>query len=347
MKYCMKPFFAIFFMYAVSVAQVANAQPLVDKVKFFSDTSVIHATLNTNFGKLLRQKYKEGTIFPASFTCKLGDSMAIHDQMAVEVRGHFRRDYCYLPPLKLLFNAVPGATLNPLKGLKLVSACRPVGMYEQYLLKEYLIYKIYNLITDKSFRVRLLDLSYQDSSGSKKTITEHAFLLEDAKEVAKRNDCKEWKKARLPTESTDRRQMTIVAIFEYMIGNTDWSVSNEHNIKLIVSKKDTLSNPYVVPYDFDFSGLVSTNYSAPNEQLNIETVQQRLYRGFPRNIGEINEVLDIFRQKKDAIYSTITNFNLLAQYSKKQMTDYLDGFFDFINDPSQVKDVFITNARTE
>jgi len=343
----MKPFFVIFLLCVIGLAKVADAQPLVDKRAFFNDTSVIQATLNANFGKLLRQKYKEGTIFPATFSCKLGDSMAINDQMAVEVRGHFRRDYCYLPPLKLQFNAVPGATLSPLKGLKLVSACRPVGMYEQYLLKEYLIYKLYNLITDKSFRVRLLNLSYQDSSGSKKTITEPAFLLEDAKDLAKRNDCKEWKKAKLPTESTDRRQMTIVAIFEYMIGNTDWSVSNDHNIKLIVSKNDTLSNPYVVPYDFDFSGLVSTNYSVPNEQLNIETVQQRLYRGFPRTMDEINGVLNIFRDKKADMYAAIKNFNLLAQYSKKEMTDYLDGFFDMINDPRQVKEVFVTDARTE
>ena len=343
----MKLFSAALFICIFSTSGVAYSQKNGDRIKFFADTSVISATLNVNFTRLLRNKSKEGSLFPATFSCMLGDSLAVNDSIAVEVRGHFRRDYCYLPPLKLIFNANPSAVMSPLKSLKLVSACRSSEMYEQFLLKEFVIYKIYNLITDKSFRARLLQLKYQDSSGNKKTITEHAFLLEDVKDVAKRNGCKEWTKSKLPTESTDRRQMTIVSIFEYMIGNTDWAVPANHNIRLIKSKDDSLARPYVVPYDFDFSGLVSTNYSAPNEQLNIETVQQRLYRGFPRTIEEINEVLDIFKKQQQNIYATINNFSLLLPHSKREMTDYLDGFFATINDPREVKDVFITNARTE
>jgi hypothetical protein len=152
------------------------------------------------------------------------------------------------------------------------------------LLKEYMVYVIYNMLTNKSFHARLLDLQYQDSSGKKKTIAEHAFLLEGVKEMAKRNNCIEWKKGDLQTESTDRDQMTLVAIFEYMIGNTDWGVSVGHNIKLIQSKEDSSSRPFAVPYDFDYSGLVNTDYSIPDEKLGTETVLQRVYRGFPRSV---------------------------------------------------------------
>jgi hypothetical protein len=251
-----------------------------------------------------------------------------------------------MPPLKLIFNADANAALRHLKSLKLVSACRPAGMYDQFLLKEYLIYKIYNLITDKSFRVRLLNLGYADSSGRQKTSTEHAFLLEDEKDLAKRNDCREWK-GQLPYESADRRQMTVVAVFEYMTGNTDWSVPGNHNIKIISSKTDSLAPPYVVPYDFDYSGLVSTNYAAPDEKLGIETVQQRLYRGYPRTMDELNDALDVFKKQKGNIYALINNFSLLTASSKKEMTNYLDDFFSIINDPRSVKDVFIDNARRE
>ncbi len=106
----------------------------------------------------------------------------------------------------------------------MVSACRATPYDDQNLLKEFIIYKIYNLITDKSFRVRLLNLSYRDSSGKKKTINQHAFIVEDIKELAKRNTCDDWTDRKFNTERTDRRQMTTVAVFEYMIGNTDWSV---------------------------------------------------------------------------------------------------------------------------
>jgi hypothetical protein len=343
----MKPFFSLLLFCIICTGSVTYAQPTLNRATIFDDTSVINATLNVNIPRLLKQKDKEGYTFPATFSCRLGDSMSVTDQMAVEVRGHFRRGYCYLPPLKLIFNANPAATLSSLKALKLVAPCMEADMYQQYLLKEYVIYKIYNLLTDKSFKVRLLNLTYQDSSGKKKAVTEHAFLLEDAKDIAKRNGCKEWEQGRPPTETTDRRQMTMVAIFEYMIGNTDWAVPVYHNIKLIKPKKDSLARPYVVPYDFDFSGLVNTNYSAPNEQLGIENVQQRLYRGFPRTMGEINEVLEIFKNKKASIYATINNFNLLSVRSKKDMTGYLDSFFEMIKNPGEVENEFITNARTE
>ena len=140
--------------------------------------------------------------------------------------------------------------------------------------------------------------------------------------------------------------MTIVALFEYMIGNTDWGVSVNHNTKLILSKTDSSQRPYVVPYDFDYSGLVNTDYAVPDEKLNITSVTERLYQGFPRSMEEINEVLDIFKKQKSNIYSLINNFDLLTSKSKKEMISYLDSFFKMINDPVELNDVFIENART-
>jgi len=343
----MKPFFAALLFFIVVTINVTYGQKSVNKVKFFTDTSTVNATLTLNIKKMLAKKDKVGIIFPATFTCKLGDSLNINDNMEVEVRGHFRRAYCYMPPLKLIYKHNPAAAFYHLKSLKLVSSCMPSKDDEQNLLKEFIAYKIYNMITDKSFRVRLLNLSYQDSSGKKKTITEHAFLMEDINELAKRNNCTDWTDRKFGTEATDRRQMTIVAIFEYMIANTDWSVPVDHNIKLVHSKSDSTSRPYVVPYDLDFSGFVNTNYSIPDERLGIETVRQRLYRGFPRTMEELNSVLDIYKQQKGNIYALINNFNLFTSATKKELTDYLDEFYDTINNPSEVKRTFIDHARTQ
>jgi hypothetical protein len=322
----------------------ANAQHTVDKVKFFQDTSMVNAALTFNVKKVMAQKDKLGYKFPATFSCKL-DSLNIKDQILIEVRGHFRRGYCYLPPLKLIYKKNPDAAFYKLKMLKLVSACMPTKSDDQNLLKEYMIYKIYNMITDNSFRVRLLNMDYKDSSGTKKTITEHAFLVEDISQLAKRNGCDDWTDRKFPTERTDRRQMAIVAVFEYMIGNTDWSVPVAHNIKLIHSKTDSLALPIVIPYDFDFSGLVNTGYGAPDEQLGITSVRERLYRGFPRTMDELNDVLRVYNQQKANIYAAINNFSLFTTASKRDMISYLDEFYKTINNPSSVKSVFITNAR--
>src|ERR1700712_2885939 len=118
-----------------------NAQLFVDKVKFFEDTAVVKATLSLNFRKLFARRAKEGLIFPALFTCRLSDDFGVSDNMSVEVRGHFRREECYLPPLKLIFKNNPAAGFFRLKALKLVSTCRISMQDEQNLIKEYIIYK--------------------------------------------------------------------------------------------------------------------------------------------------------------------------------------------------------------
>ena len=324
----------------IGTIHVAIAQKLVDKVQFFSDTTLVKSTLKVDVRKLMANKDLEGKLFPATFSCKMGDSLDVNDKISIQVRGHFRRSYCYLPPLKLIYKNNPSCAFYNFKDLKLVSACMPARVDDQYLLKEYLVYKIYNLLTDKSFRVRLLSMSYVDSAGRRATITEHAFLVEDVKDLAKRNSCKDMKDEKVPARSTDRNQMMLASVFEYMIGNTDWSVPGNHNIRLIKPKGDSTAVPYIVPYDFDFSGLVNTGYGAPDERLGLETVKDRLYRGLPITKDELAPVLDNFNQKKAAIYATINSFNLLTPTSKKEMTSYLDGFYLTINNPKEAQKAF-------
>jgi len=342
----MKYFLVILALATLATAPV-YAQKQVDRVKFFTDTSTVNATLSINYKRLLSQKTKEGTTFPAAFACSLDDGSAIDDHILVEVRGHFRRKNCDMPPLKLIYKRDSTTAFYKFKELKLVGVCTPNNIDEQNLLKEFLVYKIYNLITDNSFRVRLLNLTYIDSSGRRKPVTRHAFLMEDIKQLAKRNYCEEWSKEPVHCERTDRRLMTVVSVFEYMIGNTDWSVPGGHNIKLIQNSSDSTARPISVPYDFDFSGLVNTGYAIPDEKMGITSVRERVYRGFPRTMEELTDVLGVFKQKKSAIYDTIISCDSLDPVTKKDMTDYLDEFYRSIASPAEIKRIFIENARTE
>ncbi len=344
----MKLFLSAVFLLSVTAFQSTCGQSSsFNKDAFFNDTTVLNAVLAANMTKIYSYHGKKDIDYPATFATTLADSTKVNDQIIMDIRGHFRLGFCYVPPIKLIFNYRKESKLYSLKSLKLVNECKINNEFDQYLLKEYTIYRIYNLLSDMSFRVRLLNLTLLDSVGKKKTITEHAFLLEDIKTVAERNNCKEIKNERLPTEATDRKQMTMVAIFEYMIGNTDWAVSVNHNIRLISSKTDSLSRPFVIPYDFDYSGFVNTTYAIPDEKLDIENVRQRLYRGFPRTLPEVEEVIAVYKEKKDMIYSLINNFNLLTAASKSEMTGYLDEFYKIINDPKMLKYTFVDNARNQ
>jgi len=325
-----------------------QAQPhAIDEEQFFLDEQPIEAILVTDMSRLLSGKSKTDYL-DASFTCKLPDSTTFTEQIRVRARGEFRRKNCYIPSLRLNFHNPSSPIMSPLKALKLVCSCKTGTMYEQYLLKEYLIYKIYNLLSEKSFRVRLIKMNYRDIHEKKKPISQYAFFIEDIKAMAKRNHCKEWTKGKVATEGTNRDQMTMVSVFEYMIGNTDWAVPVFHNIRLIYPKEDSAARPYAVPYDFDFSGLVNADYAAPSPLLTeIETVRQRLYRGFPRTMGELEAVLGGFRNRKEKIYSLINNFTLLSPANRKDIIGYLDDFYKTINNQGDVQSVFIDNARRE
>jgi len=324
---------------------VICAQPIVDRGQFFTDTATIQATLTVNMERLQANRQKQGYRIPANFSCKL-NGVAINDEIALETRGQFRRSVCYIPPLKLIFNSNRKAALSPLKSLKMVSQCNTTDSYEKYLLKEYLVYKMYNLISEKSFRVRLMNIQWVDSAGKRKSFNQVAFLIEDVKDMAKRNRCVEFKSNGLNAALTDRPQMTIVNIFEYMIGNTDWSVPNRHNIALM-RLKDSSVAPYAVPYDFDFSGMVSASYAKPGEGLDIENVRQRYYLGFSRTMDEINLAIAEFKKQKNIIYNLVTNFNSLSAGSKKEMLAYLDGFYNVISKPTRIETEFINKARRE
>ena len=207
---------------------------------------------------------------------------------------------------------------------------------------------MYNLITDKSFRVRLVKIKYEDTRGKVKPYSQYGFLLEDVDEMAARNKCVEVQGGKFLTESTDRKQMTLVYLFEYMIGNTDWSVPHFHNVKLIRGKNESSTTlPYTVPYDFNNSGIVNASYALPQEELGIESVRVRLYRGFPRTMEELDAAISVFKKQQDKIEALISNCSWLNNKYKKEMSNYLEEFFKIIDSKSSVKYNFIDNARTQ
>lgn len=223
--------------------------------------------------------------------------------------------------------------------MKLVSGCALNSANEELVLKEYLAYKIYNMITDFSFRVRLAKIKLKEVSG--KEYSQYGFFIEDVDDMAKRLNCREYKKQIKGSWLTDKVQMTMVSIYQYMIGNTDWSLPSSHNIKFVQLRNDTASFPYTVPYDFDYSGLVNAPYAIPQPEFNIERVTDRIYRGTPSSPGEIESILSIFRERKDFITALVTNFEPLKKGAKESMLNYINDFYESINDKKTVRDLFV------
>lgn len=322
----------------------ANAQNKFSSKHFFTDTSILKATLVTDMGNLtsgrIGDKKQSG-----SFTLFADDSTKITSKVQLNARGHMRRETCYIPPLKVQFSVDSTSPLSTLKSLKIVAPCEFVTLYQELLIREYLAYKMYNLLTDLSFRVRLISLEIQDSKGKKKTLKSYAFFIEDIDQLAKRNHSVALDNIKINTETTDRQLVTLLSIFQYMIGNTDWSVPGNHNIRLIHNKDSSMARPVAIPYDFDYSGLVNAPYAVPDPMLNIESVTDRVYRGYPRNMSELEPIIQKFKDKKTAIYDLVNNCNQLTDSGKKYMLKFLDQFFDIISNPRDIQVEFIDKAR--
>jgi hypothetical protein len=198
-----------------------------------------------------------------------------------------------------------------------------------------MIYRLYNTLTEESFRVQLAKVKYNDSSGGSAPMESFAILLEDDEELASRLGSKniESKIASSRILNTDYTER--MTVFQFMIGNTDWQVYNSHNLAIIA--KTGSIYPITVPYDFDYSGLVSTPYAVPNDQVPIRHVTERYYQGFCRTEEDTKRTIQLFLDKKEELLAFPEQFPHFTPMTKKSVIRYLQSFFSIIEDPKRWK----------
>jgi hypothetical protein len=297
--------------------------------KLFEDNGILEITLKGNVHKLFEDRKGEAKYYPVTLTYNDADSViSIH--INVKTRGHFRRDQsnCSYPPLLLTFSDTASNSLSIFpkhSSLKLVMPCKG----DKYVVHEWLVYKLYNLVTSESFRARLVKVTLVDQNNKKMPSPFYAMLLENEKQMAERNRMMTVKKKIKPYD-TVREPFLRMAVFEYLIGNTDWSVEYMQNIKFIAS--DALSKPVTVPYDFDLSGIVDAPYALPAPELKMNSVRERRYRGYCiKDMKVFDSTVAFYNGLRKKIYSLYTDCPLLDEKYKKQTSSYLDEFYSTIN----------------
>ena len=264
----------------------------------------------------------------------------------LRTRGIFRLKRCGFPPIRL---DLPAKKLDntPFAGedkLKLVTHCQGDRSFERNLLREYALYRVFNALTDSSFRVRLAHVTYVDSARHD-TVTRYGFLIESDTALAQRIAAVPAHSDNVYDPMTDPSYMTLVAVFQYFIGNTDWSVWKRHNIAIF----QKVAEPRLllaVPYDYDFSGAVNAPYATPPEQLKIQSVRQRVYRGFCQPDSVLAGVLARFRAAKDSIYAAVRAVPDLPERDVRNVLDYFDDFYKVLDNPGAVNREFVRSCRT-
>ena len=319
--------------------------PAQTAAPLFASHEPLAFTLTTDIRKLLRDRgtsrVEHGAVL--RYVGAAGDTVAIN--VDLRTRGIFRLKNCAFPPLRLDLPAsrVAKTVFAGQDKLKLVTHCRSHASYEQSLIEEYLLYGVFNAVTERSLRARLVRVTYIDSTAREEPLTRYGILLEAEGALAKHIGAEVLTSTAIPAQATDPEQFTLVAVFEYLIGNTDWSVAGLHNMAVL---KDTAQRLLTVPYDFDFSGVIAAPYAIPAEHLPIKSVRERLYRGFCQPEPLLESALARFRAAKDSIYALFHSVEGLEAREVRETLAYFDEFYRTINDANATRRTFVRGCRS-
>ena len=315
----------------------------------FDDDSTLTMTIQGPLKTVMRNR-DETEEFPAIIKLSNADGTETTLDIKLRVRGKFRRkrETCNFAPLLVNFKKkqVEGTVFAGQNTIKLVTDCQSSKKrYQQLLLKEYLAYKLLNVLSDRSFNARLLNVTYIDTDRKNRSRESYAFFIEEKDHIADRLGFERIKIPRTKYSALDPRQANLVNVYEYLIANTDFSLvagpkdSNCcHNT--VLYQKD--SSPFIsIPYDFDNAGLIDAPYAAPNPRFKINTVKQRVYRGRCSNNSHLDSTFQHFLAKRDEIGMLVTGLNGFDEKSVKGTMNLIDGFYKDISTPKTVQKKFI------
>ena len=308
----------------------------------FQDSAALPVTISGPLTTLVRERAKDNYLRGQfSFLDLDGEQKTL--DLRMRTRGNFRHRECDYPPILLNFKKgqARGTLLDGQNKLKLVIHCRKSSRYEQTVLREFLAYRMLNVLTDFSFRVRLLRVSYVNEEREGKSQQRYAFLIEHKKRFGERLGLESLAIEKTSVSALRPDQLNLTSVFAYMIGNTDFSpIAGPpgskccHNFVLF-GDGDAPIIP--VAYDFDQSGFVNAPYAQPNENFRLRSVRQRLYRGRCANNAYVEDSLRKLQGARDELYALIREQEGLDNGVRKELVRYLDDFYEIIDDRREVE----------
>jgi len=319
---------------------------LADKTdSLFRSDIIINLELRSDFSAIQVDRVENPQYHTGELIYRAPDGNTTKFSVQVMARGGFRRNptNCNFPPLTLNFkkNEVRNTLFDNQDKLKLVTPCQ----YDRDVIDEYLIYKMYNKVTDRSFKVRLVKVLYFDTGKGKKLFEKYSFFIEHEDQVAERNNSFEIDKVLTPYD-IDRETFKKMAFFQYMIGNRDWFITSRRNV-VLMQPNDTTKAPYAIPYDFDFAAFVNANYTYPKNVPTEYLATRRVFKGICYEPAEYTEVFAYYKSLRPVFESVIKNMVLIPRSVKEQNITYLNSFYNIIENNSLVKQEFIDKCETK
>jgi hypothetical protein len=327
----------------------AHAQDSKDHDPLFSSNDTLEVRIEAPF-KMLEFERPTEEYAAAKFRYKAQGDDEVELDIGIRTRGNLRlrKEICPFPPLRINFekSQAKDTLFDKQDKLKVVTHCQNNSpRYGQAVVSEYLAYRILNLLTDISFRARLMRITYVYTD-SKREIESYAILIEHKERLAKRIDAKVLSVEKTRVWDLRPDVLNLVSVFEYFIANTDFSPlaarSGEdccHNTALL--HVDDAPPYLVVPYDFDQSGLVNAPHASPNPRFRLRSPKDRLYRGRCFNNQQLPASLEQFRAHRGEIEALLNEQLELAAGTRKSALRLIEAFYDVIDRQKRIEREFI------
>ncbi|HJP86599.1 MAG TPA: hypothetical protein VJ852_11445 [Gemmatimonadaceae bacterium] len=326
------------------VASAAGQPPKDEHAKtlkpspFYDSQEPIEVTFTTNIGKIRGDKGNEPPWRSATISYKDTAGSVVSIPLKARTRGIWRLKMCDFPPLRLNFSgeAAKGTIFTHLDKPKLVSYCQDRDGYERYILEEYQLYRVYQVLTPVSHRARLLKFTYADSASGKVRAHRYGFIIEEPNALGARLSGRVMEQKGAVGADLDPFQDAVFGVFQYMIGNTDFSIAGLHNVELLFTNDGGVMP---IAYDFDFAGAVNASYAIPDERLGIPNVRRRIFRGYCGDPETFSKVFALFNEKRPEIYALYRDpiGKLLDDDTVRETLKYFDEFYETINDSRSAK----------
>jgi hypothetical protein len=334
---------AWFLLFSAAEAQEIDAPDLL-----FQSDEILDVRIVAPVSTLLSERPIDEEL-PGVFQYTNSAGEAVEFDIKLRTRGKFRRDKdnCRFPPLRLNFvkSQTKGTLFRKQNKVKLVTHCQNSSKYGEVLLREYVAYRLLNVMTDISFRVRLLRITYVENERQRDDDVRYGFIIEHRGRLAKRIG-----KSVLEISSTRARSLNpefanMISLYHYLIGNTDFSSVKGpkdeiccHNHVLFGNEGEAV---WSVPYDFDQAGLVDAPHAAPSQNFNIKTVKQRLYRGRCIHNDYVNATIANYQSKREELLQIIDELKVAESRTRKSMTSYVEKFFKTFESERRVNSFLI------
>lgn len=342
------------FLLAVALSLLAPCAVAAAADPLFESHDTLQVRITGPLRTLSRDRDQQPEERPGEFAYRAADGSWRTFEIELEPRGKSRRvrEVCQFPPLRLDFRRkdVGGSLLDGQNKLKLVTHCRRSSRHDEYVFKEYLAYRLLATLTDTGFRVRPLDIEYVDTDRDNRTERRFGFFIEDVDRLAHRLGLEHVEPGRISPDQLAPEHGSLIALFQYMIGNTDFSFIAPaddddaycHNLKLL---EDADGGYWPIPYDFDISGFVDPPYAMVDGQLPIRDVRQRLYRGFCWQEAVMNRTVAHFQQARGSLFEVVARETALEERDRDRVQRYLERFFAVLDDPDELADDVLHECR--